>query len=168
MRLLILIALAAFTGKLTQLANAQTRSLSVCDALTSGVDHQVVVIHAAIALYRHGTYIFEGTGQDPCPGWRKQFFTAPASIPLAIASYPGVSVPTNIFRDNADILSRIRNRQQANSIARFMVTVRGVLIRKSLPLIFRRLDGKYVGFAEGIDGTSAALLVATSVLVEDR
>jgi hypothetical protein len=148
--------------------NAETRPLSVCEALNSTADHQAVVIHAAIVTYRHGAYIFEGTGQDPCPGWPKRFFTAPAAIPLFLGPFRGVHLPDGMVQGYLDFSRRLRNLQSSSPSVRHMVTISGVIIRKPWPLIFRNTDGTYGGWGEGIDGSSAAMLVVTSVPLEDR
>jgi len=148
--------------------NAQVRPLSVCEALNSAGDHRAVLIHAAIASTQHQTYLFEGTGRDRCPGWRKRFFTAPSAIPIVFSSYSGVHVSDTLFRENLDFVQHLRSLQKANPSAHHMVTISGVLIRKSWALIFRRAGGAYVGWGEGLDGGSAALLVVTSAPIWDR
>jgi hypothetical protein len=146
----------------------QLRPLSVCEALNSVADHQSVRIRAELASTRHETYLFEGTGQDPCPGWRKRFFTAPASLPIIIGSYSGVRVSHDLFRDNLEFVLHLKDLYKTNPSAHHMVTIKGVLIRKPWMLIFRSADGSYFGFGEGIEGGSAALLVVTSPIMEDR
>lgn len=151
-----------------QLVSGQARPLSVCEALNSAADHQAVVIHAAIASTRHGTYIFEGTGREPCPGWPKRFFTAPSSIPIFVGPYPGLRVPDHLLRDYRPFGEHLRILQSANLSALHMVTISGVIIRKLGRLSFRSADGSYFGWGEGLDGGSAAMLVMTSVPIEDR
>jgi hypothetical protein len=147
---------------------AQVRALSVCQALNSAADHQRVLIHAAIASTQHQTYLFEGNGRDPCPGWRKRFFTAPSAIPIVFGSYSGVHVSDNLLRDNLEFVQRLKGLQKADPSALRMVKIGGVLIRKRWTLVFRRANQAYVGWGEGLDGGSAALLVVTSAAIEDR
>lgn len=141
--------------------------MGVCAALNSAADHQEVVIHAAMVWYRHGTYIFEGTGREPCPGWPKRFFTAPANIPLNLGRYPGLLLNNQLFWDLMDFCHYLGRLHKANPSSRQMVTIRGVIIRKALPLIYRSWDGGYIGWGEGIDGGNAAMLVVTSVPILD-
>ena len=146
---------------------AQTRPLGICQALNSAANHQLVTIHGRVVL-SHGDYLVEGTGRDPCPGWRTRLFTAPASIPLVIESYNGVRVPEGLIRNYVDFMVRLRSLQKANPSAQHMVTISGVLIRKALPLSFRGSGGSYAGWGEGAEGGFAAELVVTSLPVEDR
>jgi len=147
-----------------QSLSAQARALGVCDALSSVADHQVVVIRAAIGI-GHQTYLFEGAGDEPCPGWRRRFFTAPSVIPLLFGSYSGVLVSERVRRDNIDFMLRLKKE---NPSARHLVTVSGVLIRKPWLLSFRGADGSWGGWGEGLDGGAAAALVLTSVPIEDK
>jgi hypothetical protein len=149
-----------------QLLCGQTRPMSVCDALNSAADRQVVVIRAAIASTPHQTFLFEGTGRDPCPGWRKRFFTAPSVIPTIFGSYAGVHVPDNLLLENLHFVQHLKSIQQVKPSAQLFVTVKGVLIRKRWPLIFRNSDGIYCCWGEGVDGGSAAVLVVTSTPIE--
>lgn len=168
MKIAYLTLMVTITIGCPKLTHAQARPLSVCEALNASTDHQTVLIHAAVAATRHETYLFDGNGQDPCPGWRKRFFTAPAAIPLVTVSYAGVQVPTRLFQDYLDLEQRLKSLQSANPFARNMVTIKGVVIRKPWTLIFRQADGAYVGLGAGLNGTSAALLVVTSAAVVDR
>ena len=160
----ILVLVAAWP----HVASAQSKPWSVCQVLNSASDHQTVSIHAALALTRHQSYVFEGTGRDPCPGWPKRFLTAPAAIPLFLGKYAGVPVSDQLVHDFLDFSQKLRTLESANPSARHMVTITGVLIRKRWPLIFRSGDGTYVGWGEGLDGGSAAILVVTSIPIEDR
>jgi len=69
------------------------------------------------------------------------------------------------MRGNLEFVRRLKGTDQS---AHHMVTMSGVLIRRSWALIFRRANGAYIGLGEGLDGGSAALLVVTSTAVEDR
>lgn len=147
--------------------SAQTRPLSVCEALSSVGDRQHVNIRAAISS-THGTYLYEGTGQEPCPGWRRRFFTAPSAIPLAIGSYSGVHVPEDQVRLTLDFLIHLKARQRENPSARYVVTASGVFVRKRWPLLFRGAGGTYCCWGEGVDGRSAAILVVMSTPIEEH
>ena len=160
--------IAAIGAVLAQPMKAEMHVRSVCDALNSAADRQAIVIHAVIASNRHGTFLVEGTGQDPCPGWRRRFLTAPSAIPLVFGSYSGVHVPDDLSRENMAFILRLKRPAKEDPRTRLVVTARGVLIRKRWPLIFRMADGSYCCWGEGIGGGSASVLVLTSSLVEDR
>jgi hypothetical protein len=144
--------------------SAEERPLSVCEALNKSADHQRVVIRAKIAI-SHQIYLFEGTGQDPCPGWRKRFFTAPSAIPLLFGSFSGVPVSDEVRRTSTDFVLRLRKTDRATD---HIVTATGVLLRKPWPLSFRAADGTWGGWGSGIDGGSGSILVLTSVPIEDH
>jgi len=162
---LIFMATIAAAGSLP--LSAQERTLGLCETLNSAVNHQAVVIHTPMGVTRHGTFLFEGTGQDPCPGWPKRFFTAPSAIPVIIGYYPGIRVSDDLYRDNFDFVQRLRTLEKANPSFRHMVTIRGVLVRKPWLLSFRGRDGSYGGWGEGVNGGAAAVLVVTAP-IEDH
>ena len=161
------VLVAAVAAVFPQLPFAATPPQGVCDALNSARDHQDVVIHAEIASTRHGTFLFEGTGSDPCPGWPKHFFTGPSSIPILLASYAGVHVPEKLHRENIEFVIHLRGLQRTSPSVRHMVTASGVLIRTRWPLL-RGFKGIYCCWGEGLDGGSLAVLVPTSTPIEDR
>jgi hypothetical protein len=142
---------------------AEPRVLGVCEALNSVSDHQAVVIRGEYGG-GHMTLIYEGDPSEPCLGWPKRFFTAPASIPVFGVSYAGVFVSREMSRAFFDFSMRVR---KAGPAARHTVTVSGVIIRKPLLLSFRGRDGTYIGWGEGLYGGCAAVLVLTSVPVEN-
>jgi hypothetical protein len=168
MKIAYLAFIATAVAAWPQSPDAEARRVGVCEVLNSAADHQTVLIHAAIASNGHMTYLFDGTGNDPCPGWRKRFFTAPSSIPILTASYSGVPVSSGLSREYIDFSQRLKSLQRANPSTHHMVTISGVVIRKRWPLIFRRGDGSYVDFGGGVDGGHEALLVVTSAPVLDR
>lgn len=97
----------------------------------------------------HGHFVAQGSGDDPCPGWRARFLTSPSVILLGAG-------PT--AADRADVIEKLTPCLDAYREARFTryrVEIVGVLRRKSrFPLIFRRPDGSYIswystGFGEG-------------------
>ena len=162
---LLLVSIVATVGA-NSLA-AQARPLSVCEALNMAADHQSVTIRARIGSTRHEKYLFEGTGQDPCPGWRKRFFTAPAAIPLILGSYSNISVSDSVSRENLSFVERLSEALKSGVMAPRIVTLSGILIRKRWPLIFRSSDGSYCCWGEGIDGGSAAIVVVTTSITEN-
>lgn len=168
MKIACLTFLTAITAAFSQPLGAEARALSVCDVLNSAADHQTVLVHASIASNGHMVYLFDGTGSDPCPGWRKRFFTAPATIPILTGSYAGVHVSSELFRECLDFSQRLTSLQKANRYTHHMVTIGGVVIRKRWPLIFRSGDGSYVDLGGGVVGGYEAFLVVTSAPVLDR
>jgi hypothetical protein len=145
-------------------AVAQGRALGVCEALNSVEDHKEVVIRADLALTRHDTFLAEGTGEDPCPGWRQRLFTAPSVIPLVNGSAYGVSVPESQVHQTLDLFIRLRMLQSANPASRPVVTLKGVLIRRKWLFVFRSSDGTYCCYDGAGIGNVAAALVVTSVV----
>jgi len=146
--------------------SAQVRPLGVCEALNSVEDRQQVVIRAAVRSTRHGIFLFEGTGQDPCPGWPARLFTAPATIPLLSATYPGVGTSIEQARKSENLALRLRRLQASNPASLYIVTVRGVILRKRLLLTVRFGDGSYCCGGFRLDGSYAALLAVTAILDE--
>jgi hypothetical protein len=149
-------------GQLSLQLHAEQRQLGVCEALKSGEDHQTVEIRATIAATNHSVLLYEGDAHEPCPGWRSRFLTAPSAILLLFGSYPGIQVSGDTTREIDDFLNRIRALQRAEPSARRIVTVRGVLIRKRLPLMIRGVDGVYCCWGEGVNGDFGAALVVTA------
>jgi hypothetical protein len=145
-------------------ANPEPRTVGVCEALDSIGDHQTVAIRATLSLNRHGTFLVEGTGNDPCPGWPSHFFTAPSAIPVFNGPGFDVRVPGVEVQRTLDILVKLRNAHIANPSRTFSTTLNGVLIRKRWSLIVRYPDGTYHGDGFGPASDCAALLVVTSVL----
>ena len=168
MKIVYLTFIATTAACWTQSLGAQVRPLGVCEALNSAADHQRVLIHAAMGSTQHMTFLYEGTGTDPCPGWRKYLFTAPSTIPLVTTSYSGIHVPSGLFYDYIQFAKRLRDLHRGNPSAQSMVTISGVLIRPRWPLIFMSARGEYFGWGEGLNGGYASILVVTSAPIEDR
>jgi hypothetical protein len=155
------LAIVVATG-IVAVAHAEVGPLTVCEALSSIRDREDVTIHAPLLLTRHLTAVAEAfDNSDPCPGWPRRFFTAPSVIPLTGPLF-GVRVSVEVWRKALDFFGCQRMRQRENPSYHPMMTVRGVLLRKTWPLIFRGHDGEYFGWGFGLDGASAALLVLTS------
>jgi len=155
-----------FAGCLHPL-KAESSPITVCDALNAAANREVVIIHAPVAVTRHGTFLIEGAGQEPCPDGRKHFLTAPALIPLIIGKYPGIPVPDSLYRENFDFVQRLRNSSRPGQPIWPIVTVSGVIVRKRWPLIFR-FENDYWYWGNGLEDRFAAILIATSTLVEDH
>jgi len=146
---------------------AAERPMGVCEAFNSAVDHQVVTIEARIAFTTHLTYLFEGTGRDPCPGWRKRIFAAPSVIPIAIGARE-IRMPKVLIYEWLELFGIWRMRDRAGPSLKLIGTVRGVIIKKQFPLSFRLSDGEYFGWGEGLDGAYAAVIVPTSLPIVTR
>jgi hypothetical protein len=116
---------------------------------------------------RQGNYLEEGTGRDPCPGWRGRLFTARSAVGVVLAPYPGISVPDTIRRTNLSLVERLRAQHDANPRSRHTVTITGVLVRTSVLGFYRRADGSYIDLRSGTEEPTAAILVATSIVIED-
>jgi hypothetical protein len=142
-------------------ADAQVRPLTVCEALTSVRDREAIVIRAHVVSV-HWTELLEGTGEDPCPGWPRRFFTAPSAMPLLWGSIFGVHVSEAVLHDCIEFGVRLHKLQKEDPSNRRAVTVNGVLMRKRWPVIFMAHDGTYCCWGLGPDGGYAALLVVTS------
>ena len=155
-------AIALLAAAFPVTVTAQPRTVGVCEALNSIGDHQPASIRGTLSMTRHGAFLVEGTGTEPCQGWPQRLFTAPSAIPLFNGSYSGVRVPDGQIQRTLDFFKRLRNFQNAERSPRPVATVSGVLIRKTWLLVFRYPDGTYHGGGVGPDGAYAALLVVTS------
>src|SRR5579863_1830773 len=122
----LFLALAALGLIGAQPITAESRTMTVCEALNSAADHQPVVIRGTFFSFRHGTFISQGTGDDPCPGWPRYLFTAPSMIPIYLYSYSGVSVPDQLRHDMFDFLARFRSAHNGDPYANHVVTIRSM------------------------------------------
>jgi hypothetical protein len=163
-----LVLVAAIAAVFCQPLISATQSQGVCDALNSAHDHQEVVIHAAMASTRHETFLYEGKGGDPCPGWPRHFFTGPSAISIVISSFAGVKVPEKVHRQSLEFAVRLRELSRGNTSVRRIVTAQGVMIMPRWRLIFRDFRGEYCCWGVGIRGDYAGLLVLTSAPIEDH
>lgn len=155
MRLAILLALA--TG-----ATAQPRILGVCEALNSRISGEEVVIQGRFTKWTHGLAFFEGSNVETCPGWRTRFFTAPAAIEVELFSTPEVHSP--IGREEAlEFLRRIGARSVWRTFTSPSFSLRGILVKKPWPCIFRGSDGEWFGRGFGANGAYLAELVVTEI-----
>jgi hypothetical protein len=151
----------------TYRSSAQQNSLSVCKALSSVGDRQEVTIRGRIAgTWRHGFFgLDEGIHGDPCQGWRARFFTAPSFIPLMYVSALGVQLTNEEERRNFAFVRELFSMSHQTNPNPITVSVSGVVVRKQLPLIFRRVDGSY--FGNGIVGGYPTVLVVRSIWKDD-
>jgi hypothetical protein len=146
-------------------AAAQTEPMSVCQMLDSASDHQEVVARVKISGgYYHGFGLSEGLHGDPCPGWRKRFFTAPSVLMPMFSSCCGVQLSQDESRMVRDFLDRLWDESRNNSTRDLTVTLRGVIVKKAWPWIFRRSDGVYMGNAFGPTGGYPAIFVIKEIL----
>jgi hypothetical protein len=149
-------------------AAAQTQPLSVCQVLDSARDHQEVIVRARAFAHYHGSLLTDGFSSDPCPGWRKRFFTAPSWIPLCFDSFLGVQLTGEQQRLNREFFLRLSGLRMGSPSKYSAVTLMGVAVRKPWPLIFRRGDGEYFGNAMGQNGAFPVVFVLSDVLEESE
>jgi hypothetical protein len=137
--------LVAMAGGYTQAqVQRQPSPITVCQMLDLGPDHEVVVRGEIFGTPEHGYFLDQGIGGDPCPGWRKRFFTSSSSTAIAFFSSHGVRLSTEEERLNRELLQRLGRFSDGHVVQRYKVTVSGVLVRRPSPLIFRRTNGGYV------------------------
>ena len=142
--------------------SAQGRTLGVCEALNSTISREEVVIRGRFTMWVHGIEFFEGTNIQTCPGWRTRFFTAPAAIRVALSSTPEASTP--IGREEAiEFIRRISARKVRGAFTTPSFSLRGILVKKLWPCIFRGRDGQWFGRGFGGNGEYLAELVVTEL-----
>jgi hypothetical protein len=95
---------------------------------------------------------------DPCPGWRERFFTAPAIIELG-QPMPG----TTGDEEYHELLLEMNRRYATGDESSMEVEVEGRLVRKWLLFINRHSDGGYIGNGFGQNGGRAAVLQIKSL-----
>jgi hypothetical protein len=133
-------------------ASAQTQPWSVCGILDSAADHQEVIARVRISgSYHHGFGLSEGLDGEPCPGWRRRFFTAPSVLLPKVSSGFGVLLTSEEEQMGLGFLFRLRDlsRRSPGALNKLTVTMRGAVVKKSWPWMFRRSDGSYMGNAFG-------------------
>jgi hypothetical protein len=145
---------------------AQNRPLTVCEALDSSRDHQQVVIRGDVFTPRESGGLSEGLGGEPCKGWPRHYFTAPSVIPIFLSSMPGVALTEAQTAQNKAFRLRLIEVRTALRSAPYVVTLKGTLLRKAFPIIFRRSDGFYAGLGFGPNGEYSAVLVVQEILDE--
>jgi hypothetical protein len=92
---------------------------------------------------------------------------APALISISVHSDHGISVPEHITREGLDFLSRLVMLRMSDLRAKQIVTVRGVFIRRGLPIFLRNRSGDWFDLRGHEPDRPIAELVATSSPVED-
>lgn len=143
-------------------ASAQVRTLGVCEALDSAISVEEVVIHGWFTKWVHGIVFFEGPNAETCPGWRTRLFTAPAAIGVSLFSTPESRTP--ITKDEAlEFLRRIGARSVQGTFTVPAFSMKGILVKKFWPCIFRGRDGQWFGLGLGANGAYLAELVMTEV-----
>jgi hypothetical protein len=143
-------------------ASAQTKPMGVCEALESPAGQREVVLRARLGGgHYHGWVLVDTFSDDPCPGWRRRFFTAPPWIPLYFSSDLGVQLAKEQERRNFEFLLKLYKLDRPSWV-RPTITIRGVLVKQFWPLIFRAKDGQYIGDALGPHNNAAlAVLIMT-------
>jgi hypothetical protein len=85
---------------------------------------------------------------------------------LGVQSFAGVPLTPEQERSNWDFAMRLSALSRAGEFHPFTVLVSGVLLKKWLPLIFRRGNGVCVGDGWGGDGCLPAGIIAKSIREE--
>ena len=88
-------------------AMAQGQPLSVCQMLNSIREHQEVTVRGVITGGYHGYLLRDESGNEPCPGWPKRYFTSPAAVGLEFFSLLGVQLTDDEKRLDFDFLRRL-------------------------------------------------------------
>jgi len=137
--------------------------LQVCEVLDRSNElnnHMITVRGFLSGSPAHGYSLFASpSGTDePCPGWRREFLTAPAVIELGqpIEGTPGGEE----YRGLSLEMSR---RYQAHDYSTLEVVVKGRLHRKWLLFINKHSSGAYIGNGYGQNGGRAAILQIASI-----
>jgi hypothetical protein len=142
-------------------ASAQNKLMGVCEALESPAGQHEVVLRARLGGgHYHGWWLVDTSSDDPCPGWRRRFFTAPSGIPLYFSSDLGVQLTEEQERRNFEFLLKLYKLDRPGW-ARPIITIRGTLVKQFWPFIFRAQDGQYFGDALGPYHNALAVLVMT-------
>jgi hypothetical protein len=144
---------------------AQSEALTVCQMLKSTPEHSEVIVTGEITgESHHGYFLSEALGSDPCPGWRRQLFTAPAAAAIVITSSFGVSLTNSEQQSNREFIHRLGALNGGHPV-KYKVTIKGVLARKPWPMMFRRADGTYFSWGR-TDLDAIAIFIPKSVLAE--
>jgi len=141
-------------------ASAQTKPMGACEALESPAGQHEVVLRARLGGGHYHGWLVDTFSDDPCPGWRRSFFTAPAGIPLYFSSDLGVQLTKEQERRNFEFLLKLYKLDRPRWV-RPTITIRGVLVKQFWPFIFRAKDGEYLGDALGPYHNALAVLVMT-------
>ena len=122
---------------------AQSEPLSVCQMLNFSRQGQEVTVRGVITGGRHGYFLTEGIGDEPCPGWPKRYFTSPAGVYLNFFSSLGVQLTAEEKRLNLDFVLHRLGALRGGQEVEHRATIKGVLARRPWLLAFRHTDGTY-------------------------
>ncbi len=160
---LIFCSIAIVAG-IAQTTRAESAPLTVCEVLSLGSDrHEVTVRGEVVGSHHHGFALSAGLNGDPCPGWRRNLFTAPSIIPFGSNPDFGVHLTDQQKESDREFFLRLRQLSLEGRLNNPTVTVTGVVVRKTWSLIFRRADGSYFGTGIDPQGASPLYLVITSI-----
>jgi len=112
----------------------------------------------------HGYTLNQGTLHNPCPGWRRRFFTSPSSVWLVWRGGYGLSLSPEELEANLAIRAMLMRRYSERLFGPLFIEVIGKVVTKPWPFVFRRADGLYFGNAFGERGAFPVLLVVQSVM----
>jgi hypothetical protein len=146
-------------------AMAQREPLSVCQMLNSARERQEVTVRGVIRGGRHGYFLTESTGDEPCPGWPKRYFTSPSVVYLNLFASFGVQLTDDEKRLNLDLLRRLAPLR-VGTLNSYGVTVSGVFAKRPWLRTFRHADGTYSCIGAGYDGDCLGVFVVRSILAE--
>ena len=145
---------------------SQGEPLSVCQMLSSTREYQEVTVRGVITGGHHGYFLADESGDEPCPGWPKRYFTSPAGVGLNFFSSLGVQLTDDQYRLNVDFLRRLGTLRGGHNLNSYRVTVRGVFAKRPWLRTFRHADGTYSCFAAAYDGDCLGVFVVRSIVSE--
>jgi len=147
------------------------RQYSVCEVLnrSSEINGRVVQVVGLIqGSPFHGYLMSQSQRDDPCPGGRERFLTAPSSLLLIWRSSYGVTLTANEERGNQLLLEELRRRYMNRQVLPSQVEVTGTVVSKAFPVILRRSDGVYQGNGFGDFGGYPVLVVVKRATIVSR
>ena len=151
---------------LSYVAGAHGEPLTVCQMLSSTRERQEVTVRGVIGGGYHGYFLTDESGDEPCPGWPRRYFTSPASVGLALFSWLGVQLTDDQTRLNLDFLRRLGTLRVGGTLSSYRFTVVGVLAKRPWLRTFRHADGTYSCFGAANDGDCLGVFVIRSVVSE--
>jgi hypothetical protein len=139
-----------------------TAVLTVCEVLDNSkqLNGSMVTVHGYLqGSSRHGYSLYasaEGR-DDPCPGWRRRYLTAPSIIELGEALEPTGAT------SYAALITETKRRASGGDFASIRVEVVGQLIRKDFFFINKQSEGGFAGNGFGENGGRAVILRPKSI-----
>lgn len=149
----------------TALASAQPKILNVCDALNSPVNRQEVYVRGTLWSATDASgFNEEGLNGEPCPGWRGRYFTWPSPLVFYLGSALGVQLTPAQEQANLEAWKRLNARYRRDFMLKVpSIVLKGVLVKQTIPLAFRKRDGSYTGWGVPPFGDYFAAFVITEI-----